>query len=118
MNTCTYIKPDGSQCQANPIRGSNLCFSHNPNCTRDKTDAVTKGGQNRKLYGIYGDKLQLDTPQDIRKLISETINGVWTGIIPASQPANTIGFLSRCFLDAYDAGELEERIKRLEEKVL
>src|SRR3989344_6697519 len=116
MANCIFIKPDGNPCEANSLKGSDYCFSHDPTTQEAKLLAVTKGGLNRKLYEVYGEPLTLEEPSDIKKLLSNVINGIWTGTIPASQPANSIGFLSRCWLDAYQISEIENRLKSIEEK--
>jgi len=117
MANCIFIKPDGNPCEANSLKGSDYCFSHDPTTQEAKLLAVTKGGLNRKLYEVYGEPLTLEEPSDIKKLLSNVINGIWTGTIPASQPANSIGFLSRCWLDAYQISEIENRLKSIEEKL-
>lgn len=115
--TCEFIKINGERCKANVIRGSKCCFTHNPEYKEAKSIAVRKGGLNRKHYEAYGEPVVIKTPKDIKKLLSSVISGVWTGKVPANQPANTIGFLSRCFLDAYKIADLEERIDAIERKL-
>jgi len=115
--TCTYIKSNGNQCEAKTIEGSNYCFFHNPNCKEKRAIAVTKGGLNRKHYEVYGEEVKIETPKDIKDLLGKVINGVWTGDLPSNAPANTIGFLSRCFLDAHEASEVENRLDLLEDRL-
>lgn len=117
MNKCKYITQSSDKCSAKPITGSEFCFSHNPEYKEAKLEAVKKGGLNRKLYGVYGKPVEINKPSDIQKLLANTINGVWTGEIPASQPANSIAYLARCWLDAYDASETIRRIELIEEKL-
>lgn len=117
MAKCNFIKQDGLQCEANSILDSDLCFTHNPAMQESKMIAVTKGGLNRKHYESYGDDLLLETTSDIKRLLGEVINGVWTGKIPANQPANTFGFLARCWIDANQAMEFEDRLDVLEKKL-
>jgi len=114
---CAYIKPNGEQCNANAIHESGLCFSHDPEYAKEKALAVANGGLNRKHYETYGEALTLETPQDIKKLLAEVINQLWTGKMPSNQPANSIGFLSRCFLDAHEASEVEKRLDSLEDRL-
>lgn len=99
---------------ANAVRGSDLCFSHDPSLKEQKVRAVTKGGLNRRHYQVYGKPMSLKTPDDVKNLLNEVINKVWTGEMPSNQPANTIGFLARCFLDAHEAGDVEKRLEKLE----
>lgn len=111
---CKFIKPDGASCQANATDGSEYCFSHNPEYSEQKQLAVIKGGLNRKHYEAYGDRIEINTPLDVKKMLAEVINGVWTGKIPSNQPANTIGFLSRCWLDANEQSDIVNRIETVE----
>jgi hypothetical protein len=117
MSQCTFTKQNGLQCEANAISDADLCFTHNPETHEAKMVAVTKGGLNRKHYESYGEALTLEHPSDIKRLLAETINGVWTGKIPSNQPANTIGFLARCWIDIHQTLEYEERMEALEEKL-
>lgn len=114
---CTYIRSTGDQCNANASKGSNFCFSHNPDYEKEKNLAVKNGGLNRKHYEAYGEAVRLETPKDIKNFLGKVINGVWTGELPSNAPANTLGFLARCFLDAHEAGEVEERLNILEDRL-
>jgi hypothetical protein len=114
---CTHIKLNGVRCQAKAIKGSDLCFTHNPEYTEEKKIAVSRGGLNRRHLETYGEPLKLNTPDDIKKLIGDTINLIWIGKMSANQPANSIGFLARVFLDAHEQSELEERLTQLEERL-
>jgi len=114
---CTFIKSDNQPCQAQAMNGSEFCFRHDPNSKELQLVASSKGGANRKLFKSYGEKIEIKSPKDVMELIGLTISGVWSGEIPAGQPANTIGFLSRCYLDVYEKTEIEERISKLEEKI-
>lgn len=117
MAKCRFTKPDGESCNANALQNSNFCFNHDPNQQVAKLVAVTKGGLNRKLYKQYGEPYEIETPEDIKNLLAETINLVRTGKMPASQPANSIAYLCRCWLDANTSSEVEARIEAIEEKL-
>lgn len=119
---CKYIKPDQQRCRANAVLDSDYCFSHDPEYETEKALAVKQGGLNRRLVQNYGEEIIIETPEDIRNLLAETINMIRTGKMPCPQPANSIGFLARCWLDANDASitkaKLEEILNRLEEAKL
>jgi len=117
MNQCQFIKSDGTRCEANSVNGSEYCFSHNPDFKDAKLAAVIRGGLNRKHYEAYGEPIVIEKPEDIKKLLAETINGVWTGKIPANQPANTIGFLARCWIDAHQTFEFDNRLDLIEQEM-
>lgn len=51
---------------------------------------------------------------DGRSLLPVVINKLWAGKIPDSRPAASVGFLTRCFLGAYNRADLEGRIEEVE----
>jgi len=114
---CRHIKEDDKHCGAQALRGKKLCFTHDPESSSERKLSHQNGGLARRQYGVYADPITLSTPQDIQKLMELTINGVLTGKIPANQPANTIGFLSHCWLDAYEKGVLTQKVDTLEKRM-
>jgi len=117
MSKCSFIKPDKKPCNAFSIKDSEFCFNHNPATKEAKMLAVIKGGLNRRHYETYGKPIKLETVKDARILISEIIKGIWTGKIPANEPANSMGFLIRCFIDACEKEVLESKIEVLENRL-
>jgi len=117
MSKCSFIKPDKKPCNAFSIKNSKYCFNHNPATKEAKMLAVIKGGLNRRHYEAYGKQIKLETIKDARILISEIIKGIWRGKIPASEPANSMGFLIRCFIDACEKEVLENKITKLENRL-
>lgn len=105
-----------SKCNAYSIKDSNYCFRHNPDKKQEQLIASTKGGQNRVLQGVYGEEIQLNTPQDIKYFLGTVISGVWSGKVPVPV-GSSMGFLTRCWLDAHEASELEKKIETLEERL-
>ena len=73
MNRCQFIKSDGTRCEANSVNDSEYCFSHNPDFKDAKLAAVIRGGLNRKHYEAYGEPIVIEKPEDIKKLLAETI---------------------------------------------
>lgn len=116
--TCKKKLDTGNQCKAQAMRGKAYCFRHEPTMTERALEASINGGERRRvLHQRYGEPVSLDTPEDIKRLIGDTINSVWLGEMPTNSPANSIGFLARCWLDAHEQSTLEERLNQLEEKV-
>ncbi len=115
---CKFINPKTNiQCKAMATKDG-YCFTHSPRYKEAKIEAVRRGGLNRKNIQCYGESVDLKTPKDITLFLGQVINGVWTGKIPAREPANTIGFLCRCFLDSYQLSEMDLKIKEIEERLL
>lgn len=115
---CKFIKPNGERCRAPALKGSGFCFSHDPNSKGKKAMAVKKGGLAKKKFLLSNEEeIVLRTARDAKNFLAMVINGVWTGKIPATPVANSLGFLVRCFLDAYEKSEIEKRLERIEEKM-
>lgn len=113
---CKFVKANREVCKANHINGSKFCFRHDPRYKEASIVASTKGGLNRTLQGVYGAEIRLGTPSDIREFIGTVISGVWTGKVPV--PVGTsMGFLAKCWLEAHNAAELDNRVKLLEERI-
>lgn len=93
-----------------------FCFRHSPEHAIKAQKASQKGGANRTESITFGDEINLKTPKDIQFIIGKVINGVWHGKVPA-KIGSSIGFLTRCWLDAYEKAELEKRIEQLEKSV-
>jgi len=118
MSKCNFIKADKKPCNAFAIKNSQYCFNHNPATKEAKTLAVIKGGLNRRHYEAYGKPIKLETIKDAKILIAEIIKGIWRGKIPANEPANSMGFLIRCFIDACEKESFENKITELEDRLL
>lgn len=113
---CQFIKSDNTHCRANHIKGSLFCFRHDPDTKMAGSIASSRGGQNRALQGVYGIEIKLKSPSDVRKFIGTVINGVWTGQVPVPV-GSSMGFLTRCWLDAHEATKVQVRLDNLEKKL-
>ncbi len=69
--------------------------------------ASATGGQNRRLQAFYGDSTALNSASDATKFLATVINSVWTGKIPV-QAGTSMGFLVRCWLDAYQTMQADK----------
>ncbi len=110
---CSYIKSDGEQCNARPIKRSNYCFSHNPDTKVEKHLAVVKGGLNSKKVNLDLEPLNIKTAQEVSTLLEDTINRVRSGEIP-TRIANTIGYLAGHALKAIELAKYADKIESVE----
>lgn len=113
---CTFIKQDNRQCKAHSTTTSDFCFRHSPINTRKALEASKKGGSNRSPSIAFQENIRLTSTKDIQQLLAKTINGIWQGKVPI-KVGSTIGFLTRCWLDAYEKAELEKRVLEIEKKL-
>jgi len=90
---CIQIKSDDTQCLANALRGSEFCFSHDPDKRSEKLAAVRKGGLASKVRKKTVLKPPvLRQPSDALNLIEDTINRLRTEPM-STQQANSIASL-------------------------
>lgn len=116
MNHCSYLKSDLTQCEAYPIQNSEYCFRHDPNSQEAALVASQQGGRNRRLQGQFGEQVTLNSPKDIKAFLGNVMNAVWTGEVPV-QVGTSMGFLARCFLDAHEAAEVDEKIEEIQKQL-
>ncbi len=113
---CQKILPNNQQCQAKAQHGKEYCFRHDPETKEAGLVASSKGGKNRVLQGVYGDPVTLESPQDVKEFIGKVINAVWAEGVPVPV-GGSMGFLTRCWLDAYDASDFVSRLDKIEKKI-
>ena len=117
MSDCKFIKPDGEQCRAKAMKGSDYCFTHNPDMQIEKHLAVVKGGLNSKRVKLDLEPLSIKTPQEVSMLLEDTINKVRSGEIPPNI-ANTIGYLAGHTLKAIETADLQDKVIELEAVII
>jgi len=113
---CKKRLKNRKQCQAFSQKGKDLCFRHSPENKEKRLLSSRKGGQNRALQGIYGNTVKLKTPEDVKKFLGKVINAVWAEGVPVPV-GSSMGFLTRCWLDAYEASDSIKRLDEIEEKI-
>jgi hypothetical protein len=113
---CKALKVDGaSQCRAAALPKSEHCFFHEPAKAAERREAQASGGRtNRpKTLGAETPDAKIQDCRDALALISETISQVRRGQIDP-RVANSIGFLASIAMRAFEQGNLENRIAKLE----
>src|SRR3989344_8609424 len=113
---CKKILDNKQQCRAFAQMDNDFCFRHDPTRNEAKLVASSKGGQNRALQGFYGKSVRLKTPEDVKNFLGQVINGVWCEGVPVPV-GSSMGFLTRCWLDAYEASDIVKRLDEIEEKL-
>src|SRR5450759_973790 len=74
---CEATTRAGTRCKSAPMVGSRYCFSHDPACADAKHAACRRGGivsSERKVMPADTEPAQLETPEDVRRFISETVH--------------------------------------------
>lgn len=110
---CAYVKADGEHCQANSMKNSEFCFSHNPATKEKHALAVVKGGKMSRRNRLNLPSVPVRNPEDVINVLEEAINGVRSGVIPPNI-ANTLAFICSHALRAMEASNLDERLEIVE----
>lgn len=113
---CGHVSANGKQCGAHALTSDELCFSHSPRTKEQKSIAVLKGGRAPKKIEVPLDQLPIATASDVLALLVDTINRVRTEPF-THQKANSVGYLANVALRAFEAAELVDRVKQLEDRV-
>jgi len=119
---CKAVTKQGKPCKAIAQSGSDYCFFHDPNKSDKHKEARQKGGKNRcfpptrttlpkKTVDVV-----ITSADDVISLLSETISQVRRGDIDP-KVANSINQCANVILRAREQGDIDERIKKLAEKV-
>jgi len=116
---CSFIKPDGTQCNANAMSGLDYCYTHNPDISdEEKREAKQRGGQNRAVaISEPLPPLAIVEPNDAVLLIVDTINRVRAGELDI-RVANCLGFLTDKLLKAFEISKLNDRVEIIERVIL
>jgi len=116
---CEFIKPDGTQCNANAMRDSEYCYTHNPDISdEEKREAKQRGGQARAL--TIADPLPdlpINEPNDAVLLIVDTISRVRSGELDI-RTANCLFIGSDKLLKAFEVSKLNDKAEFLDQVIL
>lgn len=113
---CKKILNNNQRCRAFVQKNKAFCFRHDPSKLDVALQASRRGGENRALQGVYGTSIKLETPEDVKRFLGNVINAVWAEGVPVPV-GSSMGFLTRCWLDAYEASDVVKRLDEIEEKI-
>lgn len=114
-NKCAYIRPDGSKCLANRLKGSPFCFFHAPQVVAKRAEARRRGGLHRYARGQPGD-YQIESPHDVLAVLVDSLNEA-TALPTTCGKAKAIAGLVAVLLKGFEASVLDERIEALEKRI-
>lgn len=111
-NRCRATRRDGAPCSA-PALGSGWCFAHDPDLAAQRAAARKSGGKNSskivRLRGLVPPRLV-----NVYDKLEQALGDVESGQLDPKQ-ANSMANLARAMVAVLTAGELEERVRKLEE---
>ena len=115
--TCKAAKENGESCRAAPLQNSDYCAMHDPAHADEMAEARRLGGLRRRkekaVSGAY-DIEGLENVQQVRRLLE--IAALDTLSLENSiARSRTLAYLAQVALKALEAGEMEERLRALEQ---
>ena len=117
MSSCEFVKQNGEPCHAPALRGSQLCYWHDPALATQRAEARKKGGINRRVSKRSSDRrYSIRAVDDVLTVLEDALNDV-VGLENSHSRARTIGYLSGIALKAIEVGELENRVAALEKRL-
>jgi len=114
---CSARKDDGSPCGSPPLRDGDFCLMHDPEHAEEVQEARRLGGLRRRrekvTSGAY-DFEGLGSVEQIRRLLE--IAALDTlGLENSVARSRTLAYLAQVALKALEVGELEDRVRALEQ---
>ncbi len=111
---CRATRKDGSPCRAVATR-SGLCLAHDPDLEAKRHQARRQGGYNKARAARLGN-LVPPRLQTVYNSLEKALGEVHEGEID-SRVATAMASVAGAMVRVLTSGELEERVRNLEEKV-
>jgi hypothetical protein len=116
---CEVIcKKDGKRCRAPAMMGKKTCVFHSPGQEKQAREARSRGGKNAHVPRIIPTtatpEVQLETLQDVSRLLATTINEVRRGLLDV-RVGNCVAALATCLAKTLQDAEESEIAVQLEE---
>jgi len=117
MGTCQATNRFGGSCGSNAMEDSIYCFSHDPAHAVRRQEARQKGGFLRKTpkAKVERDNCRLRSVEDVLNLLEETLADTTLQENSTSRTKALVS-IALAALKALEIGELEKRLKELEER--
>ena len=114
---CNFIKENNEQCEANAMKNSEFCFTHNPDTQELRQAAVSLGGKTPKKNYDPLPPVEINNGKDVVNLLVTTINEVRAGTIEL-RVANCIGYLSGHLIKAFEVGDITEKLELINSLII
>ncbi len=112
---CKSTRADGKPCKG-MARAGGFCFAHSPDMTEQRTQARLKGGHNSSNAARL-QKLMPARLVPVFLMMEGILGDVYNDKIVDYKKAQTMALVARTMVAVFTAGELEERLRALEEKI-
>jgi hypothetical protein len=112
---CRGRRSDGERCGSTIVNESGWCFAHDPEATEDRRAARRRGGQaSAKVVRIK--RLAPPALIDVYERLEEALTQVHEGTLPPRR-ATAMASVARAMASVLQMGELEARIRAIEDRM-
>ncbi len=119
VRTCCFRKEDGTPCRASPLRDGDYCLWHSPEHAEEVTEARRLGGLRRRkertVAGAY-DFQGLETIGQIRRLVEVAAVDTLSQENSIAR-SRALAYLAQVSVNLLEKGNLDERLRSLEDSV-
>jgi len=110
MGTCVYENKNGEKCRGYALKNDSLCYFHSPQTKKERVIAAQKGG--KVCQGDFRKDIQIESANDIIRLLETIINGVKSGKIDA-KVANAVFYGANISLKAIELFKIQARLDEI-----
>ena len=114
---CTATTKAGKPCSAQARPGKRVCLWHDAEAAEERRQNAAKGGQARSSLSRLkrGMPMELLSISDVQAVLGAVLRDLLDGKLDPPV-ANSAAGVARAFAALATAGDLEERLRKLEEK--
>jgi hypothetical protein len=113
VSYCLGTRTDGNPCESQIIGESGYCFAHDPDEAERRTQARRRGGHASSAISRTR-RLAPAALKDVYGVLESALAEVHSGGLSPAR-ASAMASLARAMVTVLTGGELEERIRRIEE---
>lgn len=113
MAKCKADTKSGRRCTANAGE-SGFCWAHDPALARKRATAHREGGRAHRIPKVSGEAVQIAGADDCLKVVNAAIADAWQLDNSAARSRVLLAGASTA-VSVLQIGELEQRVRRLEE---
>jgi hypothetical protein len=111
---CKRTKKNGETCKARALIGTNYCYFHsNIISKKEKKEVRSRGGKHKLIKCTGLQQNEINSIQDVKKLLSSIINGIISNEIDI-RAGTSISYICSNLIKCIEVSEIEKRIEILE----
>lgn len=112
--TCQTVKKNGEPCASQVLADGTYCYMHAPGIDQQRTEARAKGGRSKANYRRLL-KLAPSALGPVATRLEQAMAETHEGALDP-KVASALAALARALVAVVTSGELEDRLRRLEER--